>query len=338
MMANAYENYLRSVNVNKNVQDRLPGKYKEKLNYLKQLIREYVHENAALVDELEEVQTKIIIRQEERKFLLRKLCEYEPQVAAEVQNLAKAGFNQAACLDTKKGKKRPNADSDRKSKSRKNCRARKKIVQPVPLDNTGRPIFPIELGNLTIHCLGEVVSDRIEFHSEDVIYPVGFISTRSYGSLDDPTVKCIYSCKISEVNGLPRFEIEMDDNLSPIVGDTPDVCHSLLLQKINDALSLNVVSTRPRGNDFFGLSHPTVLNLLQSFPGSRKCVNYKWNKFEVSRSGDIYTEDNDAALSYEYLQRSINFCKYKMAPDILQKPSDEFIDHKDKLHEYLLNN
>jgi hypothetical protein len=64
-----------------------------------------------LVDELEEVQTKIIIRKEERKFLLRKLCEYEPQVAAEVQSVAKTGFSHGACIDQKKGKKRSNADS-----------------------------------------------------------------------------------------------------------------------------------------------------------------------------------------------------------------------------------
>ncbi|KAJ3631218.1 hypothetical protein MTP99_012360 [Tenebrio molitor] len=258
-MANAYENYIRNVNINKNLTDRSPGKYKEKLNYLKQLIREYVHENAALVDELEEVQTKIIIRKEERKFLLRKLCEYEPQVAAEVQSVAKTGFSHGACIDQKKGKKRSNADSsDRKSKSRRNSRSRKKIVQPIPLDNSGRPIFPIELGNLTIHCLGEVISDHSEFHCEEVIYPVGFISTRIYGSLDDPTVKCIYSCKVSEVNGLPRFEIEMDDNSNPIIGDTPDVCHSLLLQKINDSLSLNVVSTRPRA--FLEAENAPIIN------------------------------------------------------------------------------
>lgn len=48
-------------------------------------------ENAALVDELEEVQVNIMIRKEERKYLLRKLCEYEPQVALEVQNCAKDG-------------------------------------------------------------------------------------------------------------------------------------------------------------------------------------------------------------------------------------------------------
>lgn len=182
-----------------------------------------------------------------------------------------------------------------------------------------------------------MVADRPEFHGEDVIYPVGYLATRIYGSQHDPTVKCIYSCKISEVNGLPKFELEMDDHSVPVVGDTSDVCHSLLLQHINDALSLNVVSTRPRGNDFFGLSHPTVLNLLQSFPASKKCYNYKWNKFEVSRTGDLYTEDNDASLSYDYLQRSISFCKYKMAPDILKKPKNEIVDDKDHiLSDYLL--
>jgi hypothetical protein len=29
-------------------------------------------------------------------------------------------------------------------------------VQPIPLDNSGRPIFPIELGHLTVYCLGDV--------------------------------------------------------------------------------------------------------------------------------------------------------------------------------------
>ncbi|KAJ8975327.1 hypothetical protein NQ317_008313 [Molorchus minor] len=197
----------------------------------------------------------------------------------------------------------------------------------------GRPVFPIELGRLTIHSLGEVISDRPEFHSEDAIYPVGYVSTRYYGSLKDPTQKCMYTCKVSDVNDLPRFEIASDNNCPPITGDTPDVCHSLLLQKINDALSLNVVSTRPRGNDFFGLTHPTVLHLLQSSPGTRKCTSYKWCKFEVVKNADSFTEDNDAGLSYEYLQRSINFCKYKMAPDVLQKP-EECVNNTDGAHYY----
>ncbi|XP_018579419.1 transforming growth factor beta regulator 1 isoform X2 [Anoplophora glabripennis] len=317
--------------------EKSPGKYKQKLLLLKQMIREYVHENAALVDELEEVQINIIIRKEERKFLLRKLCEYEPQIALEVQNTAKDGpLSRTNNIDSKKTKKKLHLESiERRSslmKSRKNpSKNKKKIVQPIPVDNNGRPIFPIELGRLTVHSLGEVVSDRMEFHSEDAIYPVGYVSTRFYGSLKDPTQKCMYTCKISDVNDSPRFEIASDDNCPPIIGDTPDVCHSLLLQKINDALSLHVVSTRPHGNDFFGLTHPIVLHLLQSSPGTRKCIYYKWTKFEVSKNAEPCSEDNDAGLSYEHLQRCISFCKYKMAPDVLQKP-DEYGDGKDSGH------
>lgn len=308
------------------------GSYQQKLVVLKRMIVEYVHENAALVDELEEVQAKIIMRKEERKFLLRKLCEYEPQVAVQVQNAARGGVPLSTIVsDTKKAKKksesstlerRPSTLKPRRPSIKSN---KKKFVQPIPLDNNGRPIFPIELGRLTIHSLGEVVFDRQEFHSEDAIYPVGYVSTRIYGSLKNPTVKCVYTCKISDDGETPIFEIACDDESPSIVGDTPDICHTLLLQKINDSLSLNVVSTRPRGNEFFGLTHPTVLHLLQSSPGTRKCINYKWTRFEISKSAESSQDYNDAGLSYDYLQRSINLCKYKMAPDILQKPSD-FMD------------
>lgn len=33
---------------------------------------------------------------------------------------------------------------------------RKKVLQTIPLDITGRPKFPIKLGDLTVHSLGEV--------------------------------------------------------------------------------------------------------------------------------------------------------------------------------------
>jgi hypothetical protein len=45
----------------------------------------------------------------------------------------------------------------------------KKIVQPIPLDITGRPVFPIVLGGLTVHSLGEV---RQTFHFELFLYPI----------------------------------------------------------------------------------------------------------------------------------------------------------------------
>lgn len=204
---------------------------------------------------------------------------------------------------------------------------RKKVVQPIPLDSTGRPVFPIELGSLTVHSLGEVVTDRPDFHTEDVIYPVGYVSTRIYGSMKDPRMKCVYTCKISDNNGVPRFDITADNDLSvPIIGTTPDICHALLLQFVNESLGSDVVTTTPRGNEFFGLSHPTILNLIQSSPGTRKCTNYKWSKFEVGRNPD-FIDDNDPALNYDMLQRNINYNSYKMVPEVKEEPPDDIMDN-----------
>nr|CAD7412342.1 unnamed protein product [Timema cristinae] len=243
----------------------------------------------------------------------------------------------------------------------------KKIVQPITLDMTGRPVFPIVLGGLTIHSLGEygresrnqgeseyegvepaetlkhnlslinkalvtiginssfrniaqgtswgpnpgpVVSDRPDYHSEELIFPVGFCSSRMYGSLKDPEKKCVYTCKILDGGYSPSFEIVADNELEyPLVGESASDCHTLLLHKINLSLGFEVVSTRGRGPEFFGFSHPTILNLIQSSPGTRKCASYKWSRFEVSKTGEPPTEERDAALSYEALQRSIIFAK-----------------------------
>lgn len=57
---------------------------------------------------------KILVRKEERKFLLRKLCEYEPQIAMEVQNASSkssVGSNNAI-NDTKKTKKKSHSHSN----------------------------------------------------------------------------------------------------------------------------------------------------------------------------------------------------------------------------------
>lgn len=105
------DTFLHSIKTGKTARE--PSKYKMKLDNLKQQIREFVFENAALCDEISEIQEEIIIRSEERKFLLRKLCQYEPQTEMEVEALSKSGFNQSSTnvtphneTTTKKTKKR----------------------------------------------------------------------------------------------------------------------------------------------------------------------------------------------------------------------------------------
>lgn len=42
------------------------------------------------------------------------------------------------------------------SKKKKLADGSRKLVQPIPLDSSGRPVFPIVLGGLTVYSLGEV--------------------------------------------------------------------------------------------------------------------------------------------------------------------------------------
>lgn len=70
----------------------------------------------ALVDEISEIQELILIRSEERKFFLKKLCQLEPQVEIEVQRIISQNFpqptNTVSNTTNKKGKTRPNNDTN----------------------------------------------------------------------------------------------------------------------------------------------------------------------------------------------------------------------------------
>ncbi|KAH9362474.1 hypothetical protein HPB48_015612 [Haemaphysalis longicornis] len=98
-----------------------------------------------------------------------------------------------------------------------------------------------------------------------------------------------------------KFEIVAEDAPErPFVGSSPDECYVALLRAVNRACGAEVIVPAARGADFFALSHPTIQNLVQSCPGARKCPNYRWVRFEVSRSAIDETErlDSDPYLSY----------------------------------------
>lgn len=111
------------------------------------------------------------------------------------------------------------------SKKRKLSDGSRKLVQPIPLDSSGRPVFPIVLGGLTVYSLGEVgvcfhfshsehddtqrtlvcclhllqiITDRMSFHEESAIYPVGFCSTRVFASMKNLDQQCLYTCQIKD--------------------------------------------------------------------------------------------------------------------------------------------
>ncbi|KAF1490860.1 Transforming growth factor beta regulator 1, partial [Megadyptes antipodes antipodes] len=136
------------------------------------------------------------------------------------------------------------------------------ILRPPPRRRGGALTLPLVLGPLTVHSLG------VSGVGPGAILPLGFRSTRLFASTRRPARRCLYTCRI--VAG-PRCEIVSEDEPGRVlVGPTPDVCHSQLLQALAEA------GGRPRamppapgaGTDFFGLTHPAVRRLLQGEAGA----------------------------------------------------------------------
>uniref|UniRef100_A0A673J0F7 Transforming growth factor beta regulator 1 n=1 Tax=Sinocyclocheilus rhinocerous TaxID=307959 RepID=A0A673J0F7_9TELE len=193
----------------------------------------------------------------------------------------------------------------------------RKLVQPISLDSSGRPVFPIVLGGLTVYSLGEIITDRALFHDETAIYPVGFCSTRVFASMKNPDQKCLYTCQIKDGGQGPQFEIAPEDNpQNAIVASSALTCHANLLKAIAARRGKSLTNIVPSGADFFGFSHPTIQNLIQSCPGARKCSNYQWVRFEVCRPGDGQVahglSEDDASVNFESFQR-VQSCEESLA-------------------------
>ncbi|KYM91224.1 Transforming growth factor beta regulator 1 [Atta colombica] len=331
-MAQAYDSYYNDYHKNAELQQNL--KYKKKYRKLKRIVKNTVFENAALCDQVAHMQENLMLVKEERLFLLRKLCQQQGEMESNSTSLARSQTSNAnspslnpECTTPKKTiKKRASTDgSESKNKTKRYNKTARRLVQLIPLDVHGRPLFPIALGDLTIYSLGDVVSDRIAYHTEELIFPVGYCSTRVYANLRDPRTKSLYTCKILDGGPKPRFEIVSDNDLDqPLVGSSPDECHLKLLAAISPVLCTIV----PKGADFFGISHPTIQNLIQSSPGTRKLAMYKQQRFEVSknhihlhvdRAASPVTEtETDPGLGFAALHRHYALNSYR----VKEEPSD----------------
>ncbi|XP_044522126.1 transforming growth factor beta regulator 1 [Gracilinanus agilis] len=318
-------------------------KYRLKYLRLRKAAKATVFENAAICDEIARLEEKFIKAKEERRYLLKKLLQLQTLTEGETQTVATTHSSNlplsygvatsvgpiqgagsipvsSSVVEEQFGKK-PKKEKKEKgkennkvevlkkaSKKKKMEGGARKLVQPIALDPSGRPVFPIGLGGLTVYSLGEIITDRPGFHDEGAIYPVGFCSTRVYASMKCPDQKCLYTCQIKDGGMQPQFEIvPEDDPENAIVGSSANACHAELLKTISAARGKLLPSVLPSGADFFGFSHPTIHNLIQSCPGARKCINYQWVKFDVCKPGDGQVPqglpENDATMNFEAFQR-----------------------------------
>ncbi|XP_060068228.1 transforming growth factor beta regulator 1-like isoform X2 [Ylistrum balloti] len=309
-----------------------PNPYIRKWRRLKKVIKDLMFVNAAICDEVVRVEEKVAKAKEERRFLLRKALHYQSYTEGTPvseksspggASLKLSGLSpgessdpQSVKVKNKTKKKVPSTERKKAATTKelldgvqvkpKKSKSQiiKKVIPPLQLDSTGRPVFPLVLGELTIHSIGEIVTDRPGFHTPKCIYPEGYCSTRVFASTSGDDQKCLYTCKISDSGKGPIFEIAPEDNTDRVLrSDSPSDCHNLLITAVNKSRGNNMLDLVGKGAEFFGLSHPVVQNLIQSCPGSKRCTGYKWVKFEINKMETVENlvtdATNDPSISFE---------------------------------------
>lgn len=192
------------------------------------------------------------------------------------------------------------------------------------LDAAGKPIYPINLGGtLILHMSGEIVSENPNFHSQNWIYPVGYVATRIFAHPKDPQRKCVYTCKILNNAGTPQFQLIPDNDFDSVFfGETAAHCHQGLLEALQRASpDIAKLALRTQGERFFGLGSATVMSLMQADPNYQRCANFKG--FLVD--GGYASEDKDPTLNFEALQSLISISSFAV-PEVKDEPPDELLE------------
>ncbi|XP_067939042.1 transforming growth factor beta regulator 1-like [Watersipora subatra] len=320
-------------------------RYQHKYNQLKKTCKQMIYLNAALYDDIARIERKIEKCSKERKVILEKVMTDlnivnhrktktksqkasesesvgEPSTPASIKRKAKAAKEEASKKTSTSPKKRKvsneeeeessvttvDEDSSRFEGAKKGTQGKCISIPPISLDPAGRPILPLVLSaGLTVYSIGEIC-EKAGYSVSTSIYPVGYCCTRTFAWIQNPSVKCLYTCKISEGLVGPKFEISADADQHMVFEDeTPEGCHSQLLQKISAVTSKPISPTTD--SDFFGLNHPVVKNLLQCSHGAASCVGYEWSKFEVVKKTSQLSKvpsELDPATNFRVFAKLLN--------------------------------
>lgn len=235
-------------------------RYKRRYRSLQKLVRHFVFENASLCDEVVHLEERLLKTRAERSFLLKKLLQF--QSISELANLvtqAQAASSTsnvdgvaARKVDAKKKFSANDAGDTRLKKVKKVTRKKSKPQSDIP----SKPVLPIELGELTVHQLGEV-TDKVD------VCPVGFRSTRLFTDVQQPQLVCSYTCSVVDDGSNRRFEITHEKEPDkPFTGSSADETYLKLLKAIEPATE--ITDANGLGSLFFGFTHPTIQAYLKA--------------------------------------------------------------------------
>lgn len=157
------------------------------------------------------------------------------------------------------------------------------------MNEMGMPIFPIMLSNTEkLLCLGDIVYDKPDFHTQRYIFPNGYCVERLFSSIDDPNSLAWYRATIQEDAGSsqPLFKVEMigKEHIPEytFIGSKPIKPWNTIVSQIEekDCSFLGKLKNQlTSGPNLFSLHHPLVQKLIQDMANVNKCTKYAMKKF-----------------------------------------------------------
>jgi hypothetical protein len=134
-------------------------------------------------------------------------------------------------------------------------------------------------GAMTLQSLGTVVTDRLDFHTDRYVYPVGFRTSREFLSMRNPSERTVYTSEIVDEGGAkPVFQVTpADDPQCVIRAPSSSAAWKAVLVAVNALRARTLGKTYTSsvsGPEYFGFAHPVVSRLLGTLPGVELCSRY----------------------------------------------------------------
>ncbi|KZS92906.1 hypothetical protein SISNIDRAFT_454840 [Sistotremastrum niveocremeum HHB9708] len=156
----------------------------------------------------------------------------------------------------------------------------------IPRDGNGHPILPLEVSLVTVLSLGEICT-RADYHNRRCIYPIGYEINRRWMSAIDPDADVIYNCKIMEgpEDQGPLFQVTaLDQPKDQVLSNTSSGAWEGFLERAK-AIRHQFPIAGDNGDEYFGLTNPTIRHMLQELPGAKELAYYEWKSYvEAGRS------------------------------------------------------
>ncbi|KAJ3118930.1 transforming growth factor beta regulator 1 [Nowakowskiella sp. JEL0407] len=151
-------------------------------------------------------------------------------------------------------------------------------VHKVERDEFGRPVLPIQFGQIKLVSLGTVEYENEKYHNQRYIFPVGYTIIRDFASMSDGDKLSQYIATVLKGDDGPIFEITTETG-SKINASTASTAWAQVIKVANSIRSIPLGNAS--GPELYGFTTPTIAMLIQELPNAEKCVEFVKQMFEV---------------------------------------------------------